>query len=114
MKHFLLFLVALIALVVLLFNLGPLIILLVSIWLLYLIFKQFIKSESTLSKIGWVILGLIVVSIGLPNIYAVIGLAALIILYIVYQKWGEGKEESVQFEKDPFMNFEQQWNDLSK
>lgn len=72
------------------------------------------KSDSTLGKIGWVILGLIVISIGIPNIYAVIGLAALIVLYVIYEKWRENKETSFEYDQGPFNHFEQQWHDLSK
>ncbi|NLI68237.1 MAG: flagellar basal body rod protein [Bacilli bacterium] len=114
MKQFLLFLVALVALVVFLFHLGPLVVLLVSVWLLYLIFKQFIKTDSTIAKIGWVILGLIIISISFSNIYAVVGLAALIVLYLVYEKWRENKAGTDDFAEDPFNHFEQQWHDLSK
>lgn len=114
MKHFLLFLGALIALIVFLANLGPLLLLLVTIWLAYLVFKQFLKSESTLAKIGWVILGVIIISIGLPNVYAVIGLAAAIVLYIIYKKWREHPPEQSQTANDPFIHFEEQWNELYK
>lgn len=114
MKHFLLFLGALIALIVFLANLGPLLLLLVTIWLAYLVFKQFLKSESTLAKIGWVILGVIIISIGLPNVYAVIGLAAAIVLYIIYKKWREHPPEQPQTANDPFIHFEEQWNELYK
>lgn len=115
MKHFLLFVAGLIALLILLANLGPLIILLVTVWLAYLVFKQFVKSESTIAKIGWVVLGLIIISIGLPNIYAIIGLGAAFLLYIIYKKWREEPHvESSTSKNDPFIHFEEQWNELYK
>lgn len=114
MKHFLLFIGALLAIIIFLANLGPLIILLVSVWLLYLVFKQFIKSDSTIGKIGWVILALIIVSIGLPNIYAVIGLVALFFLYVIYKKWRDNSAHKNDMPNDPFINFEEQWNELYK
>lgn len=114
MKHFLLFIGALIALFVLLANLGPLILLLITIWLAYLVFKQFMKSESTIAKIGWVLLGLVIISIGLPNMYAVIGLAAAFVLYIIYKKWKEDPVENVTESSDPFIHFEKEWNELYK
>ena len=83
MKKFLLFIVGIIALMILLANLGPIVLLGVCVWLLYLVFKQFIKANSTAAKIGWVILGLFIVSIAFSNIYAVIGIAAAYILYVV-------------------------------
>lgn len=114
MKHFLLFIGAIIALFVLLANLGPLLILLASIWLLYLIFKQFIKSESIVAKICWVFVGLIVISIGLPNMYAIVGIIAAIFLYVIYKKWQETSEKSSIGHDDPFTHFENEWKELSK
>ncbi|MFA9555968.1 flagellar basal body rod protein [Evansella sp. AB-rgal1] len=114
MKKFLLFVLALIAVVVLLANLGPMILLGVSIYLLYVIFKQFVKSESMLGKIAWVVLGLIVLSMATANLYAVIGLVALYFLYILVKNVKEDKE--IEFSKpesdDPFTNFERQWKEL--
>ncbi|WP_096438262.1 flagellar basal body rod protein [Alteribacter populi] len=116
MNKFLLFVGGLIALFVLLANLGPMILLAVSAYLLYVIFKQFVKSESTVGKIMWVIVGLIVLSIGVANIYALLGVVALYVLYVIYKKWKEDKE--VTFDKpvndDPFTNFERQWAELNK
>lgn len=109
MKKFLLFTIGIIALLVLLANLGPIVLLGVSIWLLYLVFKQFIKSNSIFAKIGWVVLGLIIVSIAFSNIYAVIGIAAAFILYIVVKKW---KEDEPKENDDPFIHFEDQWNEF--
>lgn len=109
MKKFLLFTIGIIALLVLLANLGPIVLLGVSIWLLYLVFKQFIKSNSIFAKVGWVVLGLIIVSIAFSNIYAVIGIAAAFILYIVVKKW---KEDEPKENDDPFIHFEDQWNEF--
>lgn len=110
MNKFILFLAGLVAGLLLLANLGPLVLLGLSVWLLYLVFKQFMKANSTLKKIMWGLLGLVIVSIGLSNIYAVIGIAAAYVLYIVIKKWkGEPKQP-----EDPFVNFENQWGDLNK
>ncbi|MCA0971169.1 flagellar basal body rod protein [Halobacillus litoralis] len=113
MKKFLLFLAGLVALTILLANLGPMILLGVSVWLLYVVFKQFMKSESTAGKIAWVVLGLIILSVAVSNIYAVIGLAAAYGLYWIYKNW-TGKKETVTKSDDPFTNFERQWADLNK
>lgn len=115
MKKFLLFIVALIAIGVLLANLGPMILLGASVWLLYVVFKQFMKSDSTAGKIGWVVLGLIILSIAVSNIYAVIGLAAAYVLYIIYKKWTSKKDDEEVFKSDdPFTNFERQWAEMNK
>ncbi|MFD1038802.1 flagellar basal body rod protein [Virgibacillus byunsanensis] len=116
MKKFMLFIGGLIALLILLANLGPMVLLGLSIWLLYVIFKQFIKSDSTGGKIGWVILGLLVLSIALSNIYAVLGVAAAYVLYLIYTNWkkddGQSAEQVVE-SNDPFANFERQWAELN-
>ncbi|WP_181347652.1 flagellar basal body rod protein [Thalassobacillus sp. CUG 92003] len=119
MKKFLIFLAGLVALMVLLANLGPMILLAVGIWLLYVVFKQFLKSESTAGKIGWVVVGLIVLSVTISNIYAVIGVAAAYVLYVIYKKWRMDKASSVDEpaeprRNDPFTNFERQWAELNK
>ncbi|SDZ04619.1 lia operon protein LiaI [Evansella caseinilytica] len=116
MKKFLLFILALIALIVLVANIGPMIFLGASLFLLYVIFKQFMKSTSTGGKVMWVILGLIVLSIAVSNLYALIGIAAAYCLYVLYKKCNNEKE--ITFNKpgsdDPFTNFERQWADLNK
>jgi lia operon protein LiaI len=116
MKKFMLFVLGLVALLVLIANLGPMILLGAGIWLLYVIFKKFHKTESTASKIGLVILGLIILSITISNIYAVIGVAAGYVLYLVYKNWKSEKDSSVivnEENEDPFINFEKQWAELN-
>jgi lia operon protein LiaI len=116
MKKFLLFIGGLIALAVLLANLGPMILLGVSIWLLYVIFKRFLKTESTAKKIGWILLGLLVLSITLSHIYGIMGIAAGYGLYLVYKEWKKEKhsKESAEEKDDPFTNFENQWAELNR
>lgn len=116
MKKFLLFIAGLVALTILLANLGPMILLGVSVWLLYVVFRQFMKSDSTAGKIGWVVLGLIILSVAVSNIYAVIGLAAAYGLYMIYKSWTSKKDEDsvVVQSDDPFTNFEKQWAELHK
>lgn len=116
MKKFLLFIVGLVALFILLANLGPMVLLGLSIWLLYVIFKKFVKSESTAGKIGWVVLGLLVLSITLSNIYAVIGIVAIYGLYLIVTNWKSGDSGSKKLESksdDPFQNFEREWAELN-
>lgn len=116
MKKFMLFIGGLVALFILLANLGPMILLGLSIWLLYVIFKKFAKSDSTAGKIGWVILGLIVLSITFSNIFAVIGVAAAYVLYLVITNWKKEDDDPVVHEMkddDPFTNFERQWAEIN-
>lgn len=114
MRKFLLFLAGLTAAILLLANLGPMILLGLSVWLVYLVFKQFIKAETTLAKVGWVVLGLIILSIGISNMYAVIGIVAAALLYYIIKHWNEETDEPdfLNDDSDPFKHFDQQWNDI--
>lgn len=112
MKKFGLLLAGGAAAVVLLSTIGPMVGLLVSLALLYFIFKQFLKAESRGAKIGLGIVGVIVLVVSIHNIPAIIGVAAAYVLYLVYKKWNENKFTKVKEEADPFVNFEKQWNEL--
>lgn len=116
MRKFLLFVAGLVAFFFLLANLGPMVILGLSLWVLYLIFKKFMKSDSLLGKFGWGILGLLVVSVVFSNIYAVLGLLAAYALYLIYKNWNKNDDEVVSTveDDDPFTNFEREWANLNK
>lgn len=102
-----------IAAVILLSTIGPMVGLLVSVALLYFIFKQFLKTESTGGKIALGIIGFIVLMASIHNAPAIIGVAAAYVLYLVYKKWNENKAGKMKQESDPFVNFEKQWNELN-
>lgn len=91
MSNFLLFVGALIALIVLLANLGPLIVLAISLVLLYVVFIQFSKCRSTAGKVVWIAIGLIVFSIAFTNSYSLFGIVAALALYLIYKKWSENR-----------------------
>ncbi|MBP3041552.1 flagellar basal body rod protein [Bacillaceae bacterium Marseille-Q3522] len=115
MKKFGLFLIGAVALFILLSQLGNLIALAISLAVLYFVFKQFMKTNSTMAKFGWGIIGLIALFASASNLPALIGIAALFILYVVIKKWNN-KADTI-FEKkenDPFTNFERQWSELNK
>jgi lia operon protein LiaI len=114
MKKFGLLLAGGIAAIVLLSTIGPMIGLAVSLVLLYFIYKKFLKTESTGWKIGLIIIGLIVLAASIHNIPALIGVGAAYVLYLVYKKWNSNKKTVVNKETDPFINFENQWNELNK
>ncbi|MEW8986695.1 MAG: flagellar basal body rod protein [Bacillus sp. (in: firmicutes)] len=113
MKKFGLLLIGGIAALVLLANLGPLVGLVVSVAILYFVFKQFLKTDSTGMKIGLGILGIILLMASISNAPAIVGIVAAYILYVVYKKFNETKvNENVS--NDPFQNFENQWSELNK
>lgn len=115
MKKLLLLILAFIAVIILIVNLGPMILLGVSIWLLYVVFKQFMKSDSTGARIGWIILGLVILSMATANIFSIIGVAAAIALYLIYKNWNDDNDDQVEVidDQDPFTNFERQWSELN-
>jgi lia operon protein LiaI len=112
MKKFGLLLAGAIAAVILLSTIGPMVGLLVSLVLLYFIFKQFLKAKSTGGKIGLGIIGFIVLMASIHNAPAVIGVGAGYVLYLVYKKWNGKKHTVMKEDSDPFVNFEKQWNEI--
>lgn len=111
MKKFGLIVAGGVAAMVLISNLGPLVGLAVSLLVLYFAVKQFLKSNSTAAKIGWGIAGFIILMATASNMPAILGIAAAYVLYLVYKNWDK-KEEAIQKENDPFVNFEKQWAQL--
>ena len=112
MKKFGLFIAGGIAAIILLSTIGPMVGLLVSLALLYFIYKQFLKAESTGGKIVLGIIGVIFLMASISNAPAIIGVVAAYILYLVYKNWNSSKHKVIKEESDPFVNFEKQWNEL--
>lgn len=92
MNKLLMVIVAVIAIGLFLSNLGGLITLGVSIFLLYIIAKQFMEATTTGNKVLWIVLGLIVLGMAASSAYSIIGLVALYVLYVLIKKWREDKE----------------------
>ncbi|WP_026583427.1 lmo0954 family membrane protein [Bacillus sp. J33] len=105
-----------IAAMVLISNLGPMVGLAVSAAILYFVFKQFLKADSTLAKVGYGIIGFIALMASASNFPAILGLAAAYVLYLVYKKWNESSSSIMEDEddNDPFANFEKQWAELKQ
>ncbi|OIJ21264.1 flagellar basal body rod protein [Anaerobacillus alkalidiazotrophicus] len=109
-----------IAAIILIANLGPIVLFGLSLIILYYAFKGFFKAETSVSKVTWAILGLILFTITASNVPALVGLVAAIILYFVYKKWNEDdevvilNENNENNEKDPFINFEKEWAELKR
>ena len=115
MKKFGLLLAGGLAALILLHSIGPMVGLVVSLILLYFIFKQFLKTDSIAWKIGLIVIGLIILSSTIHHIPAFIGVGAAYVLYLVYKEWNKTKRAPKhKNHDDPFINFEQQWNQLKK
>ena len=117
MKKFLMLLAGGTAALVALSMMGPLIGFAFSALLVFAGMHYYVKSKSTVAKVLWVAVGLVGVFSAISNIPALIGLAALVLLYVLYKKWNN---EEVSFsdvkvkEEDPFTNFENEWAKLTK
>lgn len=106
-----------IAAIILLANIGPIAIFALSLVILYYAFKGFMKADTSLSKVAWAILGLILFTATASNAPAIVGIVAAITLYFVYKKWTEEKEVPTitkKEENDPFVNFEKEWAQLKR
>ncbi|MCC3358455.1 flagellar basal body rod protein [Bacillus sp. REN16] len=114
MKKFGLFILGGIAAIVLLSQVGPMIGLVISLAILYFAFKGFIKTDSTLGKVLWAIVGVIALTASASNVPAILGLVAAYILYVVIKKWKKEKHQVITEPSDPFTNFEKQWAELNK
>ncbi|MFD1927398.1 ABC transporter permease [Sporosarcina siberiensis] len=115
MKKFGLVLLGIIAGIVALANLGSLLALVISVAIAYAGFHYFRKSTSTFPKLFWGVVLLIGILTAISNIPAFIGIIALIGMLYVWNKWKGVKNPSViQKSKDPFVNFERQWNEITK
>jgi lia operon protein LiaI len=112
MKKFGLVLAGGIAAIILLSTIGPMVGLLISLAVLYFIYKQFLKAESTGWKITLGIFGIIFLMASISNAPAIIGVVAAYILYLIYKNWKSSKHSIVKEESDPFVNFEKQWNEI--
>lgn len=113
MKKVGLFLAGSLAAIILLNTIGPMVALLVSLVILYFIYRQFLKVDSLGWKIALVVLGLVVLGSTIHNIPALIGVAAAYVLYLVYKNWNKNKKATFKND-DRFTNFDKQWNDLKK
>ncbi|RSK26002.1 phospholipid carrier-dependent glycosyltransferase [Bacillus sp. HMF5848] len=120
MKKFGLLLLAVIAGFALLASVGPLVGFIICLVIMYYAFKGFMKTDSTVKKVLWAIVGLIALSAAASNFPAIVAIVAAIVLYMVYKNWNKQKEVMTptstvsKQESDPFTNFEKQWAELHK
>lgn len=115
MKKFGLLLAGGVAAIVLLSNLGSVVGLAISLFILYFVFKKFLKTEKLFAKICWGLLGAWILVATAANAPGILAVVAAYILYLVYKNWNKVNHRSVVVEEsDPFTNFEKQWSELNK
>ncbi|MGJ7919152.1 flagellar basal body rod protein [Neobacillus sp. LXY-4] len=113
MKKFGLLLAGGIAAIVLLSNLGSVVGLAISLFILYFAFKKFLKANKLFAKICWGLIGLVVLMASAANAPGILAIVAAYVLYLVYKNWNKSNSDSVVVESDdPFTNFEKQWSQL--
>lgn len=112
MKKFLLIVTGGIAALIVLANLGSLVALAITAALLYLVFKQFIKSDGW-EKVAWGTVGVVLLLFSISNIPAIFAVVAIYVIYLIYKNWNKAQPKQTQND-DPFVNFENQWSDLHK
>ena len=118
MRKFLLLTGGVIAACVALALIGPLAGLLFSGLFVALGMHFYMASKSNFGKIFWFAVGLIGILSAVSNIPAMIGLAAIAIVYVIYKKWN-GEEVKIptiegKKEEEPCTNFEKEWSNLTK
>lgn len=111
MKKFLMVCIGIGLGIIALSSLGNLIGLVISVIVAYFSLKQFLKSDSLGGKIVWAIIGLMGVSATFANLPALAGVLAIYLLYVGYKHWKK-EEKPAKATKDPFTNFDQQWNEI--
>ena len=115
MKKFGLVVLGIIAGIVALVNLGSLLALALSALIAYAGFHYFRKSNSTIAKFFWGGVLLIGLLTAISNVPAFIGILALVGVLYVWRKWhGVEKDPTITQAGDPFVNFERQWNEITK
>ncbi|WP_440897858.1 flagellar basal body rod protein [Amphibacillus sp. Q70] len=93
MRSLILITVIIIAGMIILSSIAPLIALLISLAIVYYSVRRFLLTDSVGAKIGWGIVGLIGLSMSLSNTYALVGVAAVVLLYYAYHQYKKNKYE---------------------
>ena len=113
MNKFWMITLGIVAGIIVLSNLGAMMGLAVSGLILYMGVHFYLKSISTAAKIWWGFVGAVGVLSAISNVPALIGVAAAAGLWWIYRNWNERPIVAAKT-NDPFMNFEKQWDKLTK
>lgn len=115
MKKFGLAVLGIIAAIIILANLGSLLALALSAFIAYVGYHYFTRSLSTFGKIMWGTVIVISLLTAISNVPAFFGILALFLLLFVWKKWKEQPKSTFNVATDdPFVNFEKQWDELTK
>lgn len=101
-----------IAAIVLIANLGPMVGLAIGLVVMYYAFKKAMGAETGGKKFWWGALSVVGLCVSVANIPAILGAAAIYVLYLVYKKWNGSASVEESIDNDPFTNFEREWAKL--
>lgn len=101
-------------------SLIPILALAFTVGVVFFGLKAFTQTTSSIGKLFWASIVFVALMISLANLPAYLGLLAVIGLYYLYTNWKKEEEPTVIVDKeqpvssDPFMNFEKEWEKLTK
>jgi lia operon protein LiaI len=104
------------AAIVALANLGSLLALALSALIAYAGFHFYRKSVSSFKKLFWGAVMLIGLITAISNVPAFFGIIAILGVLYVWRKWNGNENDNISNSNsdDPFVNFERQWNEITK
>lgn len=115
MKKLLLLMLGVITAIVALCMIGPIFGMLFSAAVTFISVHYYMKATSLGMKIFWIVIGLIGIFSAIGNVPGLIGLAAIVVLYVLYKNWNKDEMNWKEVkENDPFTNFENEWSKLTK
>lgn len=115
MKKIGLAILGVIAAIIVLVNLGSLLGLALSALITYAGFHYFRKTDSSFKKFFWGGVMLVGLLTAVSNVPAFFGILALVGILFVWSKWNEGnKNNDITDTKNPFVNFEREWQNFTK
>lgn len=116
MKKFGLTILGIVAAIVVLSSVGSIVALAISALIAFAGFHYYRKTDSIMLKLFWGIVLLIGLLTAVSNIPAFIGILALLGVYYVWREWNGGKNKEITAtpSSDPFVNFERQWDEMTK
>jgi len=114
MKKMLIFVAGFILFCIAFSSIGNIILLGIGLTIVYYSLNSLMKSPSLLGMLWWGIVGLFGLSMILSSIPALIGLAAIVILYYCYKQLKKDERSTNGSDYDGFTNFEQEWDSIMK
>ena len=105
MNKFWMTVIGIIAGIIALSNLGPIIGLAFSGFIIYIGVHYYLKSISTAAKVWWGFVAVVGALSAVSNVPAIIGVLAIAVVWYIYKNWNE-ETSAAPVKNDPFTNFE--------